>query len=60
MFLIISIQCDTDHVGCVKKQRHVKLETYPNGTWFCSTQCEKVLGLVFLLDFLLAQEVLFW
>ncbi|XP_034687735.1 uncharacterized protein LOC117916041 isoform X2 [Vitis riparia] len=44
-------QCELQyHVGCLRKQRHVKLETYPDGTRFCSTQCEKIfLGLLKLL-----------
>ncbi|RVW56593.1 Increased DNA methylation 1 [Vitis vinifera] len=39
-----------DHVGCLRKWGHVKLASYPNGTWFCSKQCKKIfLGLQKLL-----------
>ncbi|CBI15934.3 unnamed protein product, partial [Vitis vinifera] len=44
-------QCERQyHVGCLRKWGHVKLASYPNGTWFCSKQCKKIfLGLQKLL-----------
>ncbi|KAL6341095.1 hypothetical protein AAG906_032210 [Vitis piasezkii] len=40
-------QCERQyHVGCLRKWGHVKLASYPHGTWFCSKQCKKIfLGL---------------
>ncbi|KAF6170426.1 hypothetical protein GIB67_014356 [Kingdonia uniflora] len=36
-------QCEREyHVGCIRKREQVKLESPPNGNWFCSPKCQEI------------------